>query len=187
MWVPSLGYGMSVCVCVDAYWNCWWCRPGTLQPPRQWRPLLGTLLFVSACGRPVRALTVQLCSMGAWVAGAPAGRRMAGGEAEPGPLGPSRRRWLGSSCFPGSGILQTPLGRSGLPPNPTSTPTPAPGMFRSTPALLPKGRPPGAATAPPPLPGSPGGGRAGRTPGFLPPPIPERNSSEVPSGSGFPK
>lgn len=75
-----------------------------------------------------------------------------------------------------SGPLRAPL-----------APTPALGMFLSIPALLPKGKPLGAPSAPPSLPGNPGWGEGGRTPGFLPPPIPERNSSEVPSGSGFPK
>lgn len=78
------------------------------------------------------------------------GRTMACGRAEPGPLGPSRRRWLGSARFPGSGFPLTPPGCRGLPP---PHPHPAPGMFLSTPALLPRGRPLGAATAPPPLPG----------------------------------
>lgn len=69
------------------------------------------------------------------------------GRAEPGLLGPSYL-WVGSPRFPGSGFLLTPPNRSGLPP------PPAPGMFFSSPALLPKGRPLGDATAPPPTRGA---------------------------------
>ncbi|KAI4553541.1 hypothetical protein MJT46_020093, partial [Ovis ammon polii x Ovis aries] len=47
------------------------------------------------------------------------------GTAEPGPLGPSRRRWLGSARFPGPGFPLMPPGRRGSPLRPSS-PTPTP-------------------------------------------------------------
>lgn len=103
------------------------------------------------------------------------GRRWPTGRAEPGPRAFLEMAW--ELVVP---KLRLPADAWRLPP------TPAPGMFLS--GLLHQGRPLGAADAPPPLRRRRGGGLVGRTPGFsLPPPILGRNSSEVPSGPGFPK
>lgn len=187
MWVPGLGCGMSVSAWVRIFPPVTGAAGGVVQAlstPHGASAPFWAPYSVLECGRPVCALssTVQYGDLRQGL-----GMKIACGRSEPGPLGPSRRRWLGSARFPGSGFPLTPPGRSGLPAPPSPPPPPAPGMFLSAPGRLPNDRPLGAATAPPSFPGSPGGGDAGRTPGFLPPLIPGRNSSEVPSGSGFPK
>ena len=74
---------------------------------------------VLECGRRVCALssTVQYGDLRQGL-----GMKIACGRAEPGPLGPSRRRWLGNARFPGSGFPLTPPGRSGLPAPPSPPP-----------------------------------------------------------------
>lgn len=115
--------------------------------------------------------------------------KMACGRAEPGSLGPSRRRWLGSARFPGSGFPLTPLSRSGLPP---PTP-PLPGMFLSTPAPLLRAGPWGLPQPRLPFLGAREGatraGRLGSSPlssqGEIPPRSPQAlGSQNNPAGEG---
>lgn len=186
MWASGLRYRMRVCPCMGVYhpacdWGCWWRRAGILHPSGRWRPLLGALLCVFECGLPVSELTVRLCSMGPG-SGAPAGEEdglRKGCTRTPGAF-TEEVAW--ERVVP---RLRLPADASGAAAG-SPHPHPAPGMF-CTLARLPKGRPLGVATAPPPLPGAREGAmRAGRLGSSLPP-IPGRNSSEVPSGSGFPK
>lgn len=111
-------------------------------------------------------------------------RKMACGRAEPGPLGPSRRRCLGSARFPGSGFPLTPPGHSGLPP---SEPHPRPRNVPFHSSLPPQGQAPGGRHSSASLPGSLGGSKAGRTPGFLPPSHPREKFLRGPLRLWVPK
>lgn len=149
--------------------SCWWCHTGTLQPPRQWRPLLGILLC------RVCALTVQLCSVEPGRSPGWGGGRLSERL--------SRDPWDlhggggQGARFPGSGFPLTPPGRSGLPrPRPRNVLL----LFLSPP----QGQAPGGRHSPTSLPGSPGGGQAGRTPGFLLPPIPKEIPPRSPQALG---
>lgn len=114
---PWPGDGMSACRCKDAFDSA---SDELLlgsyrhSPPPHcasapfWAPYS---LCAQACPACVW-LTVRLCSLGPWVRSS----SWACGRAEPGPLGPSRRRWLRSARFPGSGFPLMPRCRSGLPP-----------------------------------------------------------------------
>lgn len=128
-----------------------------------------------------RSSTVQYGSLGQepWL-----GRKMSCGRAEPGPPGPSRRRCLGSPRFPGSGFPLTPPGHSGLPP-PQPHPRPRNVPFRSS--LPPQGQAPGGRHSSASLPGSLGGSKAGRTPGFLPPSHPREKFLRGPLRLWVPK
>lgn len=139
----------------------------------------------TACGLCVPP--VRLCSTGGLRQRL--GMKRACGTAEPGPLGPSLRRWLGSARFPGPGFPLTPPGRRGSPLRPSS-PTPTPRSQECSSPAQPASPRAGPWGLPQPrllFPGArEGATRAGRL-GSSPLLIPGRNSSEVPSGSGFPK
>lgn len=91
-------------------------------------------------------LTVPLCCMRRLGLELVLGRKMACGRAEAGPPGAFMEEVAGESAVP---RLRLSADASGPLRVPGSPPTPAPGMF-FTPARLPKGRPLGDATAPPP-------------------------------------
>ena len=102
-----------------------------------------------------------------------------GGTAEPGPLGPSRRRWLGSAQFPGPGFPLTPPGRRGLPtsaPLPPAPP-PAPRNVPLHPSPPPRGQAPGGCRSPASSSWEPGRGRLGQD-AWVPPPF--SSQGEIP-------
>lgn len=66
-WPPVWIVSVLTWVRTIPHWSCWWSPTGALQPPQQWRLLLGTLPCVRQRGPPVCALAVRLCGVGAWV------------------------------------------------------------------------------------------------------------------------
>lgn len=124
MWVPGLGCGMSVSAWVRIFPPVTGAAGGVVQAlstPHGASAPFWAPCSVLECGRPVCALssTVQYGDLRQGL-----GMKIACGRSEPGPLGSSRRRWLGSARFPGSGFPLTPPGRSGLPAPPSPPPPP---------------------------------------------------------------
>lgn len=134
-------------------------------------------------GHQMCALTAQLCCLEPGQQPG-LGRRVARGKAEPGPVGPPRRRWLGSA-FP---RLRLPADASGR----RAPPTPAPGMF-SAPLSSPRAGPWGPLQPHLPFPGAQKGAqRAGRLGSYplpsqkeIPPRSPQAlGSQNNPAGEG---
>lgn len=129
------------------------------------------------CGRPVCVPPLRLCSTGALRQRL--GMKRACGTAEPGPLGPSRRRWLGSAQFPGPSFPLTPPGRRGLPPSAPlpPPPPPAPRNVPLHPSPPPRGQAPGGCRSPASSSWEPGRGRRGQD-AWVPPPF--SSQGEIP-------
>lgn len=169
MWVPGLGCGMSVSAWVRIFPPVTGAAGGVVQAlstPHGASAPFWAPCSVLECGRPVCALssTVQYGDLRQGL-----GMKIACGRSEPGPLGPSRRRWLGSARFPGSGFPLTPPGRSGLPAPPSPPPPPRPRNvpLRSSPP--PQWQAPGGCHSPAFLSGEPRRGRRGQD-AWVPPP-----------------